>query len=319
MKRKPNVSGVSKNLSDSITKDKLSKAKGKGPLHGMSIAISVSESEELGQLGLSEQHLKDISIEIARYLIVNGATMLYGGDLRRGGFTELFSELSYQYKHLSDKAMRFINYIPFPTSRDISTRDEVKFVKNQVEVKRIVIPKRLGKIDTKKKYEPLNNLFDRYIISECLADMRKIMAADSDARIILGGRQKGYLGYYPGIVEEAFYSLKKGKAVYLLGGFGGATKSIIDTIMRRQAIQLTNDFQFDTKFLRDFRKYLSKEKSVKLDYNIICDFFKQHSLKSLSEQNGLTTKENQILFNSNNIHEIVFLIIKGLQKISTTK
>ena len=267
-------------------------------------------------MGLSELHLKDISIEIARYLIVNGANMLYGGDLRKDGFTELFSALSYQYKHLSDKAMRFINYFPFPNSRDISTHDEVKFVKNQVEVKRIEIPKRLGKIDTKKKYEPFNNLLDRYIISECLTDMRKKMAADSDARIVLGGRQKGFSGYYPGIVEETYYSIQKSKAVYLLGGFGGATKSIIDTITGKQPIQLTNDFQFDTKFLSDFRKYLSEEKSVKLDYKVICDFFKQHSLKSISEQNGLTTKENQILFNSNNIHEIVFLIIKGLQKIS---
>ena len=318
MKRKPNVSGVSKNLSDSITKDKLSKIQVNGPLHGMRIAISVSESEELEHLGLSEQHLKDISIEMARYLIVNGATMLYGGDLRKDGFTELFSDLSYQYKDLGDKGMRFINYFPFPTSRDISTRDEVRFVKNQVEVKRIEIPKYLGKVNRTKKYEPFKNLSDRYIISECLADMRKKMTVDSNARIILGGRQKGFSGYYPGISEEAFYSLKKGKAVYLLGGFGGASKSIIDIITGDEAIQLTNDFQFDTKFLRDYREYLTKEKNVTLDYNIICKFFKQHSLRSISKQNGLSTKENQIFY-SNNIHEIVFLIIKGLQKISTTK
>ena len=44
-------------------------------------------------------------------------------------------------------------------------------------------------------------------LSECYADMRVKMANESDARIVLGGKQKNFAGYFPGIVEETFHSL----------------------------------------------------------------------------------------------------------------
>jgi hypothetical protein len=317
METEKNISGISENLSDSIAEEKLiaNKKIEKGKLNGKSIAISVSESEELELLGLSDNHIKDISIEIARYLIVNGATMLYGGDLRTGGFTELFSELSYQYKYLGDKGKRFVNYFPFPNSRAVSQNDLANIFKKQVEAKFINIPKHLGAIDIDKKYEPFKNVEDRYVLSECYADMRVKMANASDARIILGGKQKNYAGYFPGILEETIHSLKAGKAIYLLGGFGGATKSIIETISGGKPLQLTNDFQFDTEFLIEFREFASAKSEIKLDYDFILDFLKQYSIESISMKNGLTPEENQILFESTNIHEIVFLLIKGLKNI----
>lgn len=316
MKTEKNISGISENLSESIAEEKLiAKLQiQKGKLHGKRIAISVSESEELEQLGLSEHHIKDISIEIARYLIVNGATMLYGGDLRNGGFTELFSELSYQYKYLSDKGKRFVNYFPFPNSKAFSENDLANIFSKQVEVKFLEIPKRVGTIDTEKIYEPFKSIEDRFILSECYADMRERMANESDVRIVLGGRLKNYAGYFPGIVEETYHSLNAGKAVFLLGGFGGATKSIIEIISGGNPYQLTNDFQFDSEFLKEFKMFVLEKLEVKLDYDFIFDFFKQHTIESISKQNGLTTEENQILFESTNIHELVFLIIKGLQK-----
>lgn len=318
MEAEKNISGISENLSDSIAEQKVIAKKQiqKGKLHGKRIAISVSESEELEQLGLSDQHIKDISIEIARYLIVNGATMLYGGDLRKDGFTELFSELSYQYKNLSDKEKRFVNYFPFPNSKAVLDNDLANIFKKQVEAKFIEIPKHLGAIDTEKKYEPFKSVEDRFILSECYADMRIRMANESDARIVLGGKQKNYAGYFPGIVEETFHSLNAGKAIYLLGGFGGATKSIIEIISGGMPYQLTNDFQFDSEFLKEFKKFVSDKSEVKLDYDFIFYFFRQHSIESISKQNGLTPEENQILFESTNIHELVFLIVKGLKAIN---
>lgn len=318
MEAEKNISGISENLSDSIL-DK-SKVEGEqfqhGKLHGKRIAISVSESEELEQLGLSDQHLKDISIEIARYLIVNGAKMLYGGDLRIGGFTELFLELSYQYKHLKDKQSRFVNYFPFPNSNSISTNDLANFFKKQVEAIIIDIPKHLGDIDTKRKYDPFKSVEDRFIFAECFTDMRMRMANESDARIVLGGKQKNFIGYFPGIVEETFHSLNSGKAVYLLGGFGGAAKSIVENILGKKSEKLTNEFQFDTEFLKNFREYASDKSKVKLDYDFLFDFFKRHNIETISKQNGLNVDENIILFESTNIHELVFLIVKGLQNIS---
>ena len=56
-------------------------------LHGLKIGISISEHDDLKKLGYSETHLKDASIEFGRYLLVYGADIVYGGDLRDGGYT----------------------------------------------------------------------------------------------------------------------------------------------------------------------------------------------------------------------------------------
>lgn len=318
MEQETNISGISENLADSIVEQNTTeKLKPNNSfLHKKKIAISVSVSEELEYLGLSSNHLYDVSIEIARYLIVNGATMLYGGDLRQGGFTELFSELSYQYKYLIDKERRFVNYFPFPNSEKLSIDDKVNFIKQQVQPIILEVPQHLGKIDKEKKYDPFSSVEDRFVFSECFSDMRMKMANDSDARILLGGKQKKYLGYIPGIIEEAYQTFVANKPIYLLGGFGGATKSLIKVLKGESPIELMNEFQFDTDFLNDFKKYSSSISSINFDFDYLIKFFNQYNVESISKQNGLSIEENEILFESTNIHEIVFLIIKGLQNIS---
>ncbi|HMU46125.1 MAG TPA: hypothetical protein PKC72_07145 [Chitinophagaceae bacterium] len=316
MEKDINISGVSENLAESIAEQSEIQAT-KNPvsfLNGKKIAISVSVCEELEFLGLSTQHLDDISIEIARYLIVNGATMLYGGDLRQGGFTRLFSELSYQYKYLSDKERRFVNYFPFPNSKAVTLNDKANFIKQQVEPIILEVPKYLGEIDTEKEYKPFGNVDDRFVYSECFADMRKRMANDCNARIVLGGKQKGYLGYLPGIIEEAYHTLSDKKPIYILGGFGGAARSLAHVILGKQLKELTNEFHYDSEFLKEFRRYSQEKASTPNDFDIICKFFQDNTIEQFSEQNGLSVEENLILFESTNIHELVFLIIKGLKK-----
>ncbi|MFN8323972.1 MAG: hypothetical protein U0T74_15010 [Chitinophagales bacterium] len=318
METEKNISGISENLAESISEHSDKEIqKNLGILSGKRVAISVSISEELEQLGLSNHHLKDITIETARYLIVNGATLLYGGDLRNDGYTRLFAELSYQYKFLSDRKFRFVNYFPFPNSKNVSLKDKADFVKQQVFPRILDVPKHLGDVDTDKKFDPFKNCNDRFIFSECFSDMRITMAKESDARILVGGKQKGYLGYIPGIVEEAFQSLQANRPIYLLGGFGGAAKSLIKVISGDRPKELTNEFQFDTEFLMEFRKYCEGKSIINLDYDYLVKFFQEHNIDSISKHNGLSVEENQILFESQNIHELVFLIVKGLKNISS--
>ena len=318
METEKNISGISENLADSIKQADENQSE-KPFLTGRRIAVSVSDSEDIEKLGLSPHHVKDFSIEMARYLFVNGAALLYGGDLRVGGYTELFSELSFQYKYLRDKDYRFVNYAPFPNSKNFTSKDKANFKKKQVELKILEVPETVGQIDREKDYDPFNNVADRYAFSECFTDMRIKMAADSDARILLGGKQKNFLGYLPGIFEEAFHSLKADQPVYLLGGFGGAAKSVISLIKGENPRELSNDFQFDTEFLREFKRYASDKASVSLDYDELNAFFRTHTPESISQKNGLTIDENQILFESTNIHELIFLILKGLKNMAGGK
>jgi hypothetical protein len=309
------VSGFNKGSADSVIKLKQSETNQDKKMLRKNVAISVSESEELEQLGLSLHHLQDISIEIARYLIVNGAKLLYGGDLRNGGFTELFSELSYQYKYLFDKESRFINYFPFPTASNLTVQDKAVFMLKQVELRLLDAPMTLKKLSSPTDMSPSDKGKDKLFFAECLTHMRKQMSTDCHARIVLGGKQDGYMGYYPGIVEESYYTIMDDKAIYLLGGFGGATKAIIETISGRSPEKNNINFQIDLELLK--QNTINGENNLLgySDPNFLSNFFRNYSIAKIAENNGLTIDENFVLFESTNIHELIYLIIKGLSHI----
>lgn len=317
MEAEKNISGISENLAESIVEQKEIevKTRQKGVLYGSRVAVSVSYNEDLEYLGLSTHHLKDVMIELARYIMANGGTLLYGGHLKNEGFTKLFAELSYQYKFLNDKSFRFVNYFSFPNSNSLSLETKADFVKQQVEPVVIEIPKHLVVNDKNRKYDPFHNIEDRYILSECFSDMRRIMANESNARILLGGKQNNFSGYLPGIIEEAYYSLRANKPIYIIGGFGGAAKTLSKVFSSDTPKELTNEFQYSNSFTQEFKKVYCDKASVPIDYLEILNFFRQYHLDRLSEMNGLEAHENLVLFESQNIHEIVFLIVKGLIKI----
>ena len=318
MEAEKNISGISENLAESIAdqKELEVKSRQKGVLNGIRVAVSVSDNEDLESLGLSTQHLKDVMIELARYIMANGGTLLYGGHLKNEGYTLLFSELSYQYKFLNDKSFRFVNYFPFPNSNSLTLEIKADFVMQQVEPVIIEIPEHLGVIDKQREYDPFKNIEDKFIFSECFSDMRNIMAQNSHARIVVGGKQSKFLGYMPGIVEEAYYSLKANKPVYIIGGFGGAANSLSKVICGEMPKELTNEFQYNDEILQNFKKKYQEKASVPMDYDKLIHFFKQFNLEVFSELNGLSKDENLVLFESQNIHEIVFLIMKGLKQIT---
>lgn len=49
-------------------------------------------------------------------------------------------------------------------------------------------------------------------------------ARETGCRICLGGKMTGYEGIEPGVIEEARFALEFDKPLYLMGGFGGATR-----------------------------------------------------------------------------------------------
>ena len=66
--------------------------------------------------------------------------------------------------------------------------------------------------------------------AEGLTMMRIVMQKETQARIVLGGKVDGYKGRMPGIAEEALLSLQSHQPIFLLGGFGGCTRDIAETI-----------------------------------------------------------------------------------------
>jgi len=308
-KNKIDISGVD---SDLILQEKKQATKSK-ILNNKKIAISVSVNEDLEKIGFSEQHLNDISIEIARYIIANDGIALYGGDLRENGFTHYFSELSNQYKKANDKDFKFVNYFVFPNTKRLTRDVRIDFHSKQIEIKEISAPKTIS-INQQKEYNPFISTEDRYFFCECFKEMRIQMAKDCSARILVGGKTTNYLGYVHGVIEEALYTLKESKPLFLVGGFGGATERLIRLIKGEVVEELTNDFQYNTDFLKEFKSY-ANSKCHYTDFEILKAELSKFDVEKISELNGLSIEENEVLFSSKNIHQILYLLMKGLKKL----
>src|SRR4051812_48544050 len=92
---KPNISNLSEDTGpgEAVVKTKNEILSRKHVLKDKTIGISISESDNLSELGYSIVHLKDVMIEIARYILALGGKTAYGDDMRQGGFTELMFDL----------------------------------------------------------------------------------------------------------------------------------------------------------------------------------------------------------------------------------
>src|SRR5262249_34752549 len=101
-----------------------------------------------------------------------------------------------------------------------------------------------------------------------LSEMRRQMAKDTFARVIMGGKthwkrsksdKRGYAGRLPGPAEEARAHLALGKPVYILGGFGGcgawvaaALSGELENLSTEENPELSASAAKGTRYYRDF-------------------------------------------------------------------
>lgn len=318
MAKKANLTGVSKNISDKTDKAVIEKASSKEKLllEDFAIGISISVNTDLRKLGYSPMHLQDAMVEISRYLLIHGATLIYGGDLRDGGYTYLFAELAKQYssKENYDKE-RFVNYFAWPIHKKMTRADDLDFKQQKVGTVKLPPPKGVDE----------NNLPDssskemKLVMAKSFALMRKEINARCDARILLGGKTKGYQGIYPGIPDEASLAMRDNKPVYLLGAFGGASSETIKLLRNQSSAELNKAAQLNDKDYADLLSSWNKTEKPKVDLDDFYGFFKKYSLKKFSANNGLDEKENIKLFTTDSLTEIIFYILKGLIRVRKTR
>lgn len=309
--KKKNISGVSDDVSASIKKDLSSKYAGsKGFLEEKKIGISISETEDLNHLGFSVEHLQDAMVEFARHLIIQGAQLVYGGDLRKGGFTQILSDLSYQYRDKTQyKKHCVFNYSSYPIYLNFTRADELELKKNRVKLVKV---KPADSVKTVSNDFFLPDSFEKKSNwGDSLTRMRTEMNNFTDARIILGGRTKGYTGVMPGLLEESLIALRSKKPIYLIGTYGGVTQEIIKALQGIESSKISTEYQ---KKDEEYATFL--DQYGKIDYEETVDELKEFGLKVIAENNGLTQDENMILFNTKNVPEMVFYVMKGLKNLN---
>lgn len=281
-------------------------------LKGKSVAISVSEAQNSDVLGYGTDMIRDLTIELSRHLLIAGANMVYGGDLRKGGYTELFSDMSLQYKNYQGNVDRetffFRNYFAWPIHLSFTKEMKLYYANSRVKPVFVECPEEY-KGDKYKPIAPVNNE-NNYIYALSLLKMRKQMETDTDARVILGGRTSGFSGFMPGVIEEFVQAVKVGHPIYLLGGFGGAASIITSLINKEKSVEDVIKEACEEPRYADFMSFCHNQ-GIDMGYNKLKEFV-ANGINCLN--NGLENEDNYILFQSTDVIEIVGLIIKGLKK-----
>lgn len=281
-------------------------------LEGKNVAISISESPDSSILGIGKAMFEDLSVELARHLLVSGAHLVYGGDLRPGGFTELFKDLAYQYGiYEKDKTLKyyFTNYLAWPIYIEMTPEIQAEYKSCRVLCQKATIPDTIptGLHSQMVSSTTVENL---YYWAESLKAMRQEMESHIDARIILGGRVTGFKGYMPGLYEEATNAVKANHPLFLLGGFGGASARLIQLIKGETTSEKLFEECCSQHLYQKFVTYLANEKE-EMNFKAL-DVF-SNNMNVL--KNGLSKEDNERLFVTTNVTEIIALILKGLHSL----
>lgn len=254
------------------------------------IAISMSESPDMAVLGFSESHLRETVAEFAIYLLASGANLAYGGDLRSGGFTALLFELVMRYRRQEDTDARVIDYLAWPVHVRMKATDLDALAAELQGFAQLALIGQDGRWmsmedrHTLPSHEPHEHEW-----GPGLTAMRRTMRGETDARIVLGGRVEGYKGDMPGIAEEALLSLEVGQPLFLIGGFGGCTRDIAETV---GLVDTWAGSRPSWPGRKQFKRYTQN------DLN-----------------NGLSTEENQVLACTPHLDQAVTLVMQGLRRL----
>ena len=257
-------------------------------LDGEFISISVSNTNENCP---DEIMLRDMVVEISRYILNAGGKIIYGGSGSRDGYVNLFSQISEKYgkikiesegKDLPEDEAYIYNYYAWPYMNVLSD-DDMAYLKHCHLCAQQIYPDGISE-EQKRLIPSTQDEEGKMQIISSLSHMRDVRCREARAFIIVGGKTKGSLTPIPGILEEYIKARATKKPIYLLGGFGGEAALISKSVISRETI---------IKSIRD------------------------DTYESLN--NGLNKEENMRLLLSTNVFEIIRLIISGMKKVIKPK
>lgn len=284
-------------------------------LTGITVGLSIADSVDLAARGFGAAHLRDAMLEFARYLLVSGAGLAYGGDLRQDGFTRNLFELVDSYKQRQEKACaRVANYLAWPHYLKLDADTRAMF-KESAQFHLIAPPAETG-LTSNAAFET-DNPAHRFAASLAITEMRRTMAQSVAARIVLGGKLEGFSGRYPGIVEEAWLTLQTDKPLYVIGAFGGAAAALAVALQGRLPEILTQAYQERSPAFRDLARqydaHYPNDSERGINYAALCRDLADYGIAGLN--NGLDAEENQRLFNTPYLLEMIALVLRGLHRL----
>lgn len=211
----------------------------KDALAGVSVAVSVSDSADLGRLGLRAEHANYAVSEIARAVLTSGGNLVYGGRVHPRGFTQLILDELVRYGGARQK---LIVCLAAPEHRKLS----LSFLDRLED--ELVPSCRLEFLDDEgNPTDPRAGRGDDLVepaihdVAAAYSAMRRHVAAASHAQLVVGGQLAGFRGVMPGVVEETVAAAEAGHPIYVAGGFGGAAALVIRELGLADASWLPDD------------------------------------------------------------------------------
>ena len=312
------------------------------PAEGSRIALLISESQDIVSFGGSSSHLENLLDDLTLYLLWAGYKLGYGGLIgytspakyRDRGYVETLIELAERYKPTSDDqpdSAVVRNWLAWPYRLRVRPEHLNRYTAS-VELESIPLPSDvmdglglhggLEQLDLKERDEA-------YAAARALTAMRERATQDSRARISIGGKLVAdkrpnwkarsatisvRSGLLPGVVEEVVLSLRSRQPLFLIGGFGGATRAMGDLLQGKPRSEFVSGQGPFGRGWRNLSKiYVAHRQVVATPEDLVAEV-KGLGAGGLSHalNNGLDNDDNAELCIATDPRRIVELVLRGL-------
>ncbi|NOK33065.1 hypothetical protein HMI49_07635 [Corallococcus exercitus] len=282
---------------------------GTRPLKGCRIAVSISDSPDRDARGFTQNTQERLWTRLATHLLTAGAEFAYGGDLRKGGYTEQLIDLARSTadagQPLSVGIIQW--YAGWPISATVDTSQRAALPS--------AITPHWGEIPTEVAATadarwPAGDLVPEHHFAWTLGmrAMRREMAKDCHARILIGGNFRA-VSPWPGLLEE--FETFIDKPLYLMGAFGGTTQLLIDVLQGKPTpVEFSAAFQDEGSKRAPLREYY-EQRMGPVEWDARVERIRKLGVAGLD--NGLTQEENERLFVTRSLTEMISLVLKGLR------
>jgi len=305
------------------------------PSHVSTITVSISESDDLPKYGLSLAHMATLTDEVYLYLLLAGLKIAYGGALKgtlsnAPNFTLRLFELVRTYSKLAENVNALplenavINVAPWPLCLSYGEPEWKLFsgkVARYEEGPRPGLPwgdDELFPMTENGRAIASDTPQRRYAWSRGLTSMREYITELSQARLVIGGKLKGFSGLAPGVAEEAWLSITQKKPLFLIGGFGGAARAVVDILAGNHRPEFSNEWskQSVTDYDEVLNLYGQYGGDVRTMVRMGSDMAAYAGTNSeLIFNNGLSENENRELMYCTDPQRITKLVLTGLGRL----
>jgi hypothetical protein len=162
-------------------------------LHGVRVGVSVSESVDLAQLGLTEGHFRLALGEIARSVLMLGGNLAYGGHLNPSGYTAFLASELRRYARRNRPLLVCLAW---------SEHRRLRLSELEAAVRDLGLYGRIVYLDVDGqpiqpdagRTEDASPEADAALVARGLTSLRRFMTRETGGRVLMGVSEPGFRG-----------------------------------------------------------------------------------------------------------------------------